>query len=181
MGGPGPHACRPSTLAAGCLLIVGVVVPAPLSSRHSFGLAAPAVRSNTGTSAHSFTPPPRSRRRRCAVTHHSGRPQRSRRSPGSSGKPSAGLPSSMRTMRPGPSGVRPHSGQRPPCMRPSKRLSLPLMKLTCYILSRPWLRLLPRPVLSGPAPFGNSLPRCPPGLGLGDVLQGPGPPAFRRG
>src|SRR5215217_3412604 len=87
----------------------------------------------------------------------------------------------MRTMRPGPSGVRPHSGHRPPCMRPSRRLSLPLMKLTCYSLSRPWLRLPPRPVLSGPAPFGNSLPRCPSGLGLGDVLQGPGPPALPAG
>src|SRR5215218_3909439 len=113
------------------------------------------------------------------ITHHSARPQRSQRSSGSSGKPSAGLPSSIRTMRPGPSGVRPHSGQRPPCMRPSRRLSLPLMKLTCYSLSRPWLRLPPRPLLSGPAPFGYSLPRCPPpGLGLGDLLQGPGPPAL---
>src|SRR5215213_9256353 len=81
-------------------------------------------------------------------------------------------------MRPGPSGSRPHSGQRPPCMRPSRRLSLPLMKLTCYSLSRLWLGLSPRPVLSGPAPFGNSLPRCPPGLGLDDVLQGPEPPAL---
>src|SRR5215212_11681662 len=95
-------------------------------------------------------------------------------------------------------------------MRPSRRLSLPLMKLTCYSLSRarerpptygrigrgqavlgpraeppasrPWLRLPPGPVLSGLAPFGNSLPRCPPpGLGLGDVLQGPGPPALPEG
>src|SRR5215208_99359 len=62
-------------------------------------------------------------------------------------------------------------------MRPSRRLSLPLMKLTCYSLSRLWLGLSPRPAQIGPAPFGNSLPRClPPGLGLGDVLQGPGPP-----
>src|SRR5215216_3195393 len=115
-------------------------------------------------------------------THHSGRSQRLQRSSGSSGKPSAGLPSSMRTMRPGPSGVRPHSGQRPPCMRPSRRLSLPLMKLTCYSLSCPWLGLSPRPVLSGLAPFGNSLPRCPPpALGLDDVLQGAGPPALPEG
>src|SRR5215211_1448559 len=85
----------------------------------------------------------------------------------------------MRAMRPGPSGVRPHSGQRPPCMPPSRRLSLPLMKLMSYSLSRPWLRLPPRPLLSGPAPFGNSLPRYPPpGLGLGDLLQGPDPPAL---
>src|SRR5919107_2322689 len=67
-------------------------------------------------------------------------------------------------------------------MRPSRRLSLPLMKLTCYSLSRPWLGLPPRPLLCGPAPFGKSLPRCPPpGLGLGDVLQGAGPPALPEG
>src|ERR687896_403736 len=51
-----------------------------------------------------------------------------------------------------------------------------------YSLSCPWLRLPPRPALSGPAPFGNSLPRCPPpGLGLGDVLQGAGPPRLPEG
>src|ERR671913_1211831 len=116
------------------------------------------------------------------MTHHRCRPQRSQRSSGSSGKPSAGVPSFMRTMHPGPSGGRPHSGQRPPCMRPSRRLSLPLMKLTCYSLSRPWLGLPQRPLLSGLAPFGNSLPRCPPpGLGLGDVLQGPGSPPLPEG
>src|SRR5215204_5906187 len=116
------------------------------------------------------------------ITHHSGRSQQLQRSSGSSGKPSAGVPSSMRAMRPGPSGDRPHSGQRPPCMRPSRRLSLPLMKLMSYSLSCPWLRLPPRPVLSGPAPFGNSLPTCPPpGLGLDDVLQGPGPPTLPEG
>src|SRR5918995_1484226 len=107
------------------------------------------------------------------IKHHSGRPQRLQRSSGSSGKPSVHVPSSMRAMRPGPSGGRPHSGQRPPCTRPSRRLSLPSMKLTCYCLSRPWLRPPTSPVLSGPTPFGNSLPRRPPGLGLGDVLQGP--------
>src|SRR5919112_2401405 len=87
----------------------------------------------------------------------------------------------MRTMRPGPSGVRPHSGQRAPCMRPSRRLSLPLITLTCFSLSHPWLGLPSRPLLSGTAPFGNSLPRCPPGLGLGDVLQGPGRPTLPEG
>src|ERR687889_1240737 len=30
-------------------------------------------------------------------------------------------------------------------------------------------------------PFGKSLPRCPLGLGLGDVLQGPGPPRLPEG
>src|SRR5918997_1026281 len=51
-----------------------------------------------------------------------------------------------------------------------------------YSLSCPWLRLPPRPLLSGPAPFGKSLPRCPPpGLGLGDVLQGAGPLGLPEG
>ena len=50
-----------------------------------------------------------------------------------------------------------------------------------YSLSCPWLRLPPRPLLSGLAPFGKSLPRCPPGLGLGDVLQGAGRPGLPEG